>query len=981
MTIKMRTDPRKNFAPRFLPWLLTVAAFAFYWFTLNRWVSLFNLSHVARISGWTWQPEIVSPILFLVTQPFRWLPAPQIPLALNVFSAVCAALTLGLLARSVALLPHDRTDAQRKREHSDFSFLTTGSAWLPPVLAVLVCGLQMTFWQNATNYTGEMFDLLLFAFVIWSLLEYRLDEREWRLFLASVVYGAGMANNWAMVGFFPAFVAAIVWIRGLSFFKLRFLQRMMLCGLLGMTLYLLLPLLVVISGKVPVTFWEALKTSLVPPYNNVLKLYFFCCLHPSQHLEFLALLLAYLMPLSMMAIRWKASFGDHSPMGMALTSFLFHLVCAAFLILCIWVAFDPPFSPRQLGSRQLGPGIPLLTLYYLGALSIGYFSGYFLLIFGKAPRSRLQPPRPEPFQFLDPLVVVGVWVLTVATVTGLIYRNTPQIRAANDDTFQKYTSFVEENLPRSGGILLSDDPYRLFFVEAALARDGRAKDFLLLDTQSLNWPAYLRFLHNKFPQKWPELVSPKEVKPLNPIGLIGALTMLAKSNELYYLHPSFGYYFEQFYQEPHGLACKLKILPGDTLLPPLPDKNQIAENQAFWARVETQAFAPIKRAVTPPDPNAPSSWGQRMLDRFHVPREQNQNAILAGTFYSRSLNFWGVQLQRAGDLTNAAACFTLAEEVNPDNFVAQINLRFNQSLRAGKSVPLDLSKTTSDQFGKYRDWNGVLNANGPFDEPSFCFVEGINLAAQNGFFRQAVAPLARVRELEPDNLEARLALGQIYVMSRLPDRALEALRDPLEQPERFSLAKANTTQMNVIAAAAYLQKNDYAQGTQLLETEIALHPDDTNLLNATVQVYLNHSLFTNALVIIDRQLKLAPNDPAWLFSRGYVSIQAQAYDDAIDAFTRVLATQTNNSPALFNRALACLDSGKLDAARADYKTLQQSLTNSFQVAYGLGEIAWRQHETNEAIKNYKLYLANANTNTAEATNVIQRLRELKGHLP
>jgi tetratricopeptide (TPR) repeat protein len=981
MTTKMRTDPRKKFAPRFLPWLLTVAAFAFYWFTLNRWVSLFNLSHVARISGWTWQPEIVSPILFLVTQPFRWLPAPQIPLALNVFSAVCAALTLGLLARSVALLPHDRTDAQRKREHSDFSFLTTGSAWLPPVLAVLVCGLQMTFWQNATNYTGEMFDLLLFAFVIWSLLEYRLDEREWRLFLASVVYGAGMANNWAMVGFFPAFVAAIVWIRGLSFFHLRFLQRMMLCGLLGMTFYLLLPLLVVISGKVPMTFWEALKISLVPPYN-VLKLYFFCGLHPSQHLEFLALLLAYLMPLSMMAIRWKASFGDHSPMGLALTSFLFHLVCAAFLVFCIWMAFDPPFSPRYLSL-----GTPLLTLYYLGALSIGYFSGYFLLIFGKAPSRRLQPPRPEPFQFLDPLVVVGVWVLVVATITGLIYKNTPQIRAANDDTFQKYASFVEENLPRSGGILLSDDPNRLFFVEAALARDGRAKDFLPLDTLSLNWPAYLRFLHNKFPQKWPELVSPKEVKPLNPIGLIGALTMLAKSNELYYLHPSFGYYFEQFYQEPHGLAYKLKTLPSDTLLPPLPDKNQIAENQAFWARVETQAFAPIKRAVTPPDPNAPRSWGRRMLDTFHVPREQNQNAILAGTFYSRSLNFWGVQLQRAGDLKNATACFILAEEVNPGNFVAQINLRFNQSLRAGKSVPLDLSKTTSDQFGKYRNWNGVLNANGPFDEPSFCFQTGI-IFMQNSYFdqplplnRQALAQFDRVRELDPDNLEARLALGQIYVISRLPDRALEVLRDPLEQPERFSLAKMHETQLNVIAAAAYLQKNDFARGTHLLETEIALHPTDDNLRTAIVQAYLMHGLFTNALVIIDRQLKLAPDDPDWLFNRGNVSFQLKAYDDAIAAFTRVLATKTNNPLVIFNRALACLNSGKLDAARADYKTLQQSLTNSFQVAWGLGEIAWRKHETNEAIKNYNFYLANVNTNTAEATNVIQRLRELKGHLP
>ena len=312
MTTQTRTDPRKNFAPRFLPWLLTVAAFAFYWFTLNRWVSPFNLQTVAKISGWTWQPEIVEPDFIPRYAALSLAPDPQIPLALNVFSAGCAALTLGLLARSVALLPHDRTDAQRKREHSDFSFLTTGSAWLPPVLAVLVCGLQLTFWQNATNYTGEMFDLLLFAFIIWSLLEYRLDEREGRLFLAAVVYGAGMVNNWAMVGFFPAFMAAIVWIRGLSFFHLRFLQRMILCGLLGLTLVLLLPLLVAISGKMPVTFWEALKFSLVPQYN-VLKLYFFCCLRPSQYFEFLALLLAYLIPLLVMAIRWKAAFGDHSP--------------------------------------------------------------------------------------------------------------------------------------------------------------------------------------------------------------------------------------------------------------------------------------------------------------------------------------------------------------------------------------------------------------------------------------------------------------------------------------------------------------------------------------------------------------------------------------------------------------------------------------------------------------------------------------------
>ena len=217
-----QTDPRRNFVPRLLPWLLAAVALVVYLLTLNPWVSLYNLTSVARTSGWMWQPEVNNPVSFAVTFPLHWLPTAQIPLALNLFSAVCAALTLGLLARSVALLPHDRTDAQRRREQSPFSLLTIRNAWLPPVFAVAVCGLQLTFWEYATNYTGDMFGLLLFAFVIWSLLEYRLDEREGRLFLAAFVYGAGMTNDWAMVCYFPVFLTALIWIRGLSFFNLRF---------------------------------------------------------------------------------------------------------------------------------------------------------------------------------------------------------------------------------------------------------------------------------------------------------------------------------------------------------------------------------------------------------------------------------------------------------------------------------------------------------------------------------------------------------------------------------------------------------------------------------------------------------------------------------------------------------------------------------------------------------------------------------------
>ena len=210
MITETQTDPRKSFVPRFLPWLLTAAALLVYLVTFNHWISIYNLTVVARTSGWVWQPEIYNPVNLVVTSPFRWLPVALIPPALNIFSAICAAVTLGLLARSVALLPHDRTDAQRRRERGPFSIISTRHAWLPPVFAVMVCGLQLTFWEFATNYTGDIVSLLMFAFVIWSVLEYRLDEREGRLFLAAFVYGAAMTSDWAAVAFFPALIATLI---------------------------------------------------------------------------------------------------------------------------------------------------------------------------------------------------------------------------------------------------------------------------------------------------------------------------------------------------------------------------------------------------------------------------------------------------------------------------------------------------------------------------------------------------------------------------------------------------------------------------------------------------------------------------------------------------------------------------------------------------------------------------------------------------
>ena len=240
-----------------------------------------------------------------------------------------------------------------------------------------------------------------------------------------------------------------------------------------------------------------------------------------------------------------------------------------------------------------------MLFYYLMALSVGYYSGYFLLIFGKKI-ARQRGRQSESLRWLNRLVVAGVWLLGIVAVAGLGYRNAPQIRDTNGDTIRSYTSLIEEKLPRAGGYMLSDNPQQLALVQSALLRDGRARDFVPLETESLVLPAYHRYLRQKYPQRWPEVVSATQTNVLNPLGLVQLLAMLARTNEFYYLHPSFGYYFEQFYLEPHGMVYRMMTLSAETLLPPLPDKKLIAENETFWTQTAARALAPIERAVSPP---------------------------------------------------------------------------------------------------------------------------------------------------------------------------------------------------------------------------------------------------------------------------------------------------------------------------------------------------------------------------------------------
>jgi tetratricopeptide (TPR) repeat protein len=977
----IQKDPRKNFVPRFLPWLLGAAMFAVYFFTINPWLSLMNLFPVAQVAGYIWYPQIYGPLTWLATLPFHALPAAKIPLALNLFTAFCSALVLAILARCVAILPQDRTEPQRQREKSDFSFLTGWQSYFPPVLAVLMFGLSMTFWQNATNYTGEMVSVLLFAFIVWQVLEFRLDEKEWRLTAVALAYGAGLTETWGFVGFFPVLLAALIWLKKLEFFNIRFLVRVILCVLAGLLLFFLLPLVAKFTADFKVGIWETIKPNIKMDWEAVKSIK-----DSYKRIALAQAALSTVLPVLLIALRWSASFGDNSRIGTVFASNMFHLVSAAVFTVCVWVMFDSPFSPHYL------LGTPSLTLYFLTALSIGYSCGYFLLVFTRAPVPTKRNPRPlpifpQPLMWLSPVIAGGVLLCALVSVAMLMHKNRPVLRQTNDDTLLKFSRLTTDSLPKGGAILLCDSdtpgqnqPMRSVLMQAAVAHEGKAAIYPVLDTQSLNWLPYHKYVHRRFAATIPTFTNNAangdQVTPLEIATMIGSL---AKSNALAYLHPSYGYYFEQFYQEPQGLAYSLHEFATNALLPKPLTKEQIAANETFWTQAIAALGPSIEKAIVDSDVqqykgDTAAGW---LLMHLHSAPQANQNAIIVGRFCSRSLNDWGVQLQRAGELDKAAQRFKDARRLNPYNIIADINLAFNESLRAGGTPEINLSKVNADSFGVYRNWNTVMTANGPFDDISFVFETAFQYF-QNGFFRQSAREFDRVRQLAPENLQARLQLAQINLIGRQADSALEAIRDPLTRPEKFGLNDDNSTGIHILAAAAHFQKDEVKDGVRILEAEIARHPDDDALRTATTQVYFQRGLFTNALRLIEAKLTTTPDDVTWLFGKGYASIQIGAYADSIKSMTRVLQLQTNNETALFNRALSYLQSEQLDKSRADYAALQATYANNYQIAYGLGEIAWRKKENAEALRNYQIYAANAPTNTLEFSTIRERLAQLRG---
>lgn len=960
---------------RHLPWAAVAFVLAAYLLTLDRTFSPWNLPILSQVNRWDWRPMGLQPLFLLFTYPASFFPVSIQPLLLSLISCACATASLVLLARTVMILPQERTRLQRQRALKQGGILPDDAAWLPACLAVLVFGLQLTVWQNATRTSTDILDLLVFAYVVRAIAEFRLDNRDSWLHKAALVFGLGMVNNFAMLAYFPIFIGCLIWIKGSSFFNASFLIRFALLGCLGLVLYLLLPAIHGLSDTATTGFWKTLRTylggqkAMLFGYNRVYAL-LFCSVS--------------LIPMLGLAFRWGEAGGDVSGASHAVTTWMTHLIAVAFLALCIGAAFefktsstaDSVFSISTFAAKTGNPNV--LSVFYLAAIAIGYYSGYLLLIFGTVAIHRWARPSPLGRKMMK--VVVGILIaLTLILPALLAYRNGPiQAKANGSDVLVTLGRRLIQTIPDQS-FVISDNPLFTQLVKASAQAAGRGKALTSFESGAIELTGFHRYQRKQMPTQWPPLVGKfpdTEPVPFTAVNLF--LTHLSTSNRVYYSEPSFGYFFEAHYASPTGMVYRMHPLPIGVLDPVSLTAETAATTEALWKEIIAKELPPLKTGKPSKKVNAP---------------EVPLTIALAQAAYSRSLNSWGVSLQRLGEWDKALTAFTQAVEVNPLNPCAEINRSYNLFARTNRTGKFPVTENIANLLKPYGGQpDALLRLNGPIDEPEILQVMAQRFAEGGPLYLQASYMLRRAGALRNATSEYDLAAARLLSEADRSDVMIQLLAQVKSKGSPAFLGNENN-QINIadLEAIAAARSGDFARGESLMQANIRKHPKSERVYDTLSTLYLQRAMHsrrvgrTNDFVefigkaqgVLADQVKVQPtNVSAWV-NYGASYMQMDDNKTAIGLFTKALEVDKNSVTALLNRAICHFKLKSMSQAQQDYEAVRSLQRDTpYQALYGLAEIAYQQNRKKEALELYEEYLKKA-PNIAERADIEKRVKELK----
>ncbi|ALK95220.1 hypothetical protein AB595_27190 [Massilia sp. WF1] len=255
---------------------------------------------------------------------------------------------------------------------------------------------------------------------------------------------------------------------------------------------------------------------------------------------------------------------------------------------------------------------------------------------------------------------------------------------------------------------------------------------------------------------------------------------------------------------------------------------------------------------------------------------------------------------------------------------------------------------------------------------------------QKGETKAAMIELKNAVANSPENGEARLALGTLYVESGDyvsaekelrkalslgidKKRVLSPLARALDQQGKYkdvldvipADSAASSAELLTLRGNAYLDLNQPDKAKEAYEQAAKLQPDSGNVLIGMARLALFQKDAMAAAVLIDQAVAKDPkNTDAWMF-KGSLARNEGKMPEALAAFTQASVIKPDHRTAYIEKALVEINLRKFDEAKADLVTARKLTPGSLQLAYTQGLLDFTKGDNSAALESVQKVLKSA----------------------
>lgn len=187
---------------------------------------------------------LAHPLYILLAKAFCWLPLGPFAFRVNLFSGVCAAIALGILADLLYTLTRSKCSA---------------------VCGAVLLGVSHTFWMHAV--IAEVYSLYAVALIgeLWLMERFFSTRRRVWLIAALFVNGLNLSNHLLAILHWPAYVGIVIWALRTRALTFRWLPLLPVIVLFGGLQYVALIAAKILAGR---PIGSTLAEALVGPPNR-----------------------------------------------------------------------------------------------------------------------------------------------------------------------------------------------------------------------------------------------------------------------------------------------------------------------------------------------------------------------------------------------------------------------------------------------------------------------------------------------------------------------------------------------------------------------------------------------------------------------------------------------------------------------------------------------------------------------------------------